>query len=498
MILRQWRNEWAHSLETLGSGTYCKVYADSLAVQPEWPTTGRTAWKVFDRPAVFDLPMVLRETLVYANGHGPALRCLLVNTSAENTGMELVGLGLQRGLQTLWKASEIYTGPEPLKMVQLLWFAEAAYDLAGLHARGLVHADIKPDNILIMPEGNARVSDYGLVTKCSTHVAMTYMEPLAYSLWYRAPELMRAELSNEPWPIGPATDVWALAASMVHVFTGHALTRSKTPYAAYEDLVSELSNSETALEASRYMLPSHGPLISILRRMLDLRPDCRPSMTEVCEGLLTCAGATRVRLTELRALRSIDVPNSSDTERPPVCSPSKLDRMIRQHSDSGSEKDLQVPDHTADEGLQPAPSRVEMASGIRLVGPQALAYLRGPELAGPDLPSASSTLPMDLVRPLARNVCSIVALPLEHVGPMAEDLYHVLWTRMHSKATQVQCAVLSIALVMALWRHHTKMHVKMFSKLANLRPADMVGLLAEALVWALERHEWARPWLRNA
>jgi hypothetical protein len=80
--------------------------------------------------------MVLRETLAYASGHGPALRCLLVNTVADTTaGMELVGLGLQRGLQTLWKSSEVYTGPEPLKMVQLLWFAEAAYDLAGLHAR---------------------------------------------------------------------------------------------------------------------------------------------------------------------------------------------------------------------------------------------------------------------------------------------------------------------------------------------------------------------------
>jgi hypothetical protein len=81
---------------------------------------------------------------------------------------------------------------------------------------------------------------------------------------------------------------------------------------------------------------------------------------------------------------------------------------------------------------------------------------------------------------------------------MSEDLYLVLWTRMHSKATQVQCAVLAVALVMALWRHHTKMHVKMFSKLANTRPVDMSALLAEALVWALERHEWARPWLQNA
>ena len=101
-------------------------------------------------------------------------------------------------------------GIEPDRALGLL--AQVASALDAAHAAGLVHRDVKPQNILV--EGDrAYLSDFGL-THGARERGTTPSGHYLGSLDYTPPEQLRGE------PVGPAGDVYALTAVLVEVLTG--------------------------------------------------------------------------------------------------------------------------------------------------------------------------------------------------------------------------------------------------------------------------------------
>jgi len=129
--------------------------------------------------------------------------------------------------------------------VSLLTPVSSALDAA--HALGLVHRDIKPQNILIEDSGHAYVADFGVAKTSIASVGLTATGGFVGSLNYAAPEQIRGE------PATGAADIYALGAVLYQCLTGQVPyprdTDAGVMFAHLNDPVPTLSNGHPSASA---------------------------------------------------------------------------------------------------------------------------------------------------------------------------------------------------------------------------------------------------------
>ncbi|MFD7668006.1 protein kinase [Streptomyces sp. NPDC059788] len=94
---------------------------------------------------------------------------------------------------------------------------EIADGLAHLHGRGWVHADLKPANILLAPDGTVWLADFGLAAELEGSHA--YVPPLG-SLDHVPPEWWSQRTGQRGATVRPTADVWAYGVLAHQVLTG--------------------------------------------------------------------------------------------------------------------------------------------------------------------------------------------------------------------------------------------------------------------------------------
>lgn len=99
------------------------------------------------------------------------------------------------------------------EVVRLFTPIAEALDLA--HARGVVHRDVKPSNIMIRSDGTPVIMDFGVAREVKeTSTMVTGQETASGTLPYMSPEQLRGERPS------PAQDVYSLAATMWECLMG--------------------------------------------------------------------------------------------------------------------------------------------------------------------------------------------------------------------------------------------------------------------------------------
>jgi len=93
--------------------------------------------------------------------------------------------------------------------------ADIAEALAHAHGRGVVHRDVKPGNVMIGPDGRARLFDFGIAaTTQRADGGLPAPGMTSGTLPYMAPEQLAGQ------PADPATDVYALGAVLYEMLAG--------------------------------------------------------------------------------------------------------------------------------------------------------------------------------------------------------------------------------------------------------------------------------------
>ncbi|HEY5650435.1 MAG TPA: serine/threonine-protein kinase, partial [Acidimicrobiia bacterium] len=104
---------------------------------------------------------------------------------------------------------------------------QVARALQHAHAKGFVHRDIKPKNIMISKDGTVKLADLGLARAISDKEAAKAEVGRAYGTpYYISPEQIRGEMK-----IGPAADIYGLGATFYHMVTGKVPFEGKNPSA---------------------------------------------------------------------------------------------------------------------------------------------------------------------------------------------------------------------------------------------------------------------------
>jgi hypothetical protein len=160
-------------------------------------------------------------------------------------------------LKQLIVAGELDAG----RTLRILGPVADALDAA--HRGGLVHRDVKPQNILVGAGDHAFLADFGL-TRGQDQSGFTRSGQFVGTIDYISPEQLRGE------PAGPASDVYALGGVLYECLTG------SVPYARPSDaavLYAHVNDEPPAATASRPDLPA--AIDDVLARALAKEPESR-------------------------------------------------------------------------------------------------------------------------------------------------------------------------------------------------------------------------------
>jgi serine/threonine-protein kinase len=228
-------------------------------------------------------PPLRNEARALAAFQHPSL--VSVHTLGEHRGIDYLvmervyGVSLTQHAQTRWGSGDPFS---PSEVVQIL--LPAAEGLSVVHRAGLVHRDIKPDNIMLTPVHRVVLMDFGLVLP---EFDVTGQQRVAGSPPYMAPEAL---LNTAATGSGHLVDIFGLGVLGYELLTG---SRPYTGSTIREVIASHKRGQPAALAELRPDCPLG--LCQLVHEMLSPNPQLRNQSAEAVAWQLRAVRDERPR-----------------------------------------------------------------------------------------------------------------------------------------------------------------------------------------------------------
>ena len=152
--------------------------------------------------------------------------------------------------------------------------------LEAAHARGLIHRDVKPGNVMLLPDGRVKVVDFGIARAAGSDT-LTGTGVVLGSTAYLAPEQASGQ------PVDERADLYALGCVLYEMVTGAVPFSADTPVATMYRHVNEDPPPPSSI------LPVPPALDAIVMRCLEKDPRRRfRSAADLEQALLAARGGT--------------------------------------------------------------------------------------------------------------------------------------------------------------------------------------------------------------
>jgi pSer/pThr/pTyr-binding forkhead associated (FHA) protein/predicted Ser/Thr protein kinase len=170
---------------------------------------------------------------------------------------------------------------QPLRAARIVRQVAAALDAA--HARGLLHRDIKPPNVLLAREDHVYLSDFGLAKRAASVGGMTRQGSIVARAEYVAPE----QILNER--VDARVDIYALGCLLFEALTG------EPPFARWKEGPEVLAHLNAPLPSAVELRPDlPREFDDVIRRAMAKDPSDRyPSAGDLGQAALVAAGGKR-------------------------------------------------------------------------------------------------------------------------------------------------------------------------------------------------------------